>query len=188
MNKFFTIPNLLTLSRIFILPLFALGFFAETKSGITLSLIIFIICCITDYLDGYYARAYAQSTKLGQMLDPLADKILISISILFLAGFGMLDKYTLIPASIILCREIIVSGIRNSTMASGKSFKTTMLSKWKTATQMIAIMLILLSQVIDKPAYKASGDAMLWVSSIIALISGAMYCKNHIFTNTTPML
>ncbi len=183
MKDFFTVPNTLTVSRMFLLPIFALGFFLDSSFGKTMSLVIFLLCCITDYLDGYYARAFKQSTKLGQMLDPLADKIVVSIAILFIVGFQMISKIAIIPAAIILCREIIISGIRDATEFSGHNFKTSVLSKCKTAAQMFSIAIILLASINSSLRLLAIGEAMLWISSVIAIISGLIYCKNHILND-----
>jgi cardiolipin synthase len=163
------------MSRVFLLPFFVFGFFLEKRLGIALSTIIFIFCCITDYLDGYYARAYKQTTKIGQILDPLADKILISISILFISGFGLIDTISIVPASIILCREIIISGVRESS----DNFSTSKLSKWKTAIQMIAITSILISSFAESRNFKIWGEVMLWGASVMAIISGLAYCKKY---------
>lgn len=181
MSKFFNIPNVLTMSRIFLLPFFAFGFFLESRQGMIISLTIYIFCCVTDYLDGYLARAYKQTTEIGKMLDPLADKILVSISLLFIVGFGMVSKITIIPAAIILCREIIISGVRDATTSSGRNFKTSVLSKWKTASQMSSIAIIFISFICGSKIVFQIGEAMLWISSIIALISGLIYCKRHVF-------
>ena len=181
MNKLFNIPNILTLSRIFLLPFFVGCFFINSKFGMILALIIFVFCCITDYFDGYYARTYKQTTKIGQMLDPLADKILVSITILFIVGLEMVSVYTIIPAAIILCREIIISGVRDATEFSGKNFKTSYLSKCKTATQMVSLSLIMLSNILNSNFLLKCGEAMFWISAIIAIISGVIYLKLHLF-------
>ena len=181
MNDFITLPNILTVSRIFLLPVFAFGFFMESKLGGLISLSVFIFCCITDYLDGYYARAYKQTTKIGQMLDPLADKILVSIAVLFIVGFHLISNYAIIPAAIILCREVIISGVRDATEFSGHSFKTSFLSKCKTAAQMLSICTILFSAIFESDIVSKTGEAMLWISSFIALVSGFIYCKKHVF-------
>jgi cardiolipin synthase len=167
------------MSRVFLLPFFALGFFLEQKLGILVSSVVFTFCCITDYLDGYYARTFSQTTKIGQILDPLADKILISISLLFIAGFGLIDSISIIPASIILCREIIISGIREGT----DSFSTSKLSKWKTAIQMIAITIILASNFAESHKLKIFGEMMLWGSSGMAIASGLGYYKKYASQN-----
>jgi cardiolipin synthase len=176
-SKLSTIPNILTLSRIFLLPFFALGFFFEHKLGLLVSSVVFTFCCLTDYLDGYYARNYSQTTKIGQILDPLADKILISISLLFISGFGLIDSISIIPASIILCREIIISGLREGLV----NFKTSKLSKWKTAIQMLAITLVLFASFAEDENLKICGEIMLWGSSGMAIASGLGYYRRYIF-------
>jgi cardiolipin synthase len=131
---------------------------------------------VTDYLDGYYARAYKQTTKIGQILDPLADKILVSISILFVTGYGLIDTTSIIPAAIVLCREIIISGVREG----AENFNTLKLSKWKTTAQMVAITAILVAGSTNVVSVKIFGEIMLWVSSVIAVVSGLMYCRKHV--------
>lgn len=173
-QKIFNIPNILTLSRILILPFFILGFYLKTKLGLLLSLVIFILCCITDYLDGYIAREYNQTTALGKILDPLADKILVSVSILAILGFNMASTLILIPASITICRELIITSLR----ASGNNFKTSYIAKCKTATQMVAISIILLSNIISINEGIVLGEILLWISSIIAIVSCIQYFKN----------
>jgi cardiolipin synthase len=176
MSKISTVPNILTISRVFLLPFFGGGFFMDGKLGALISAIVFSFCCLTDYLDGYYARTYKQMTKIGQILDPLADKILISVSLLFISGFGLIQSKSIIPAAIILGREIIISGIREGTA----SFVTSKLSKLKTATQMIAITLILSSRCFDCNIIKISGELALWGSAIMSIVSGIAYCKHGI--------
>ncbi|MDR0942280.1 MAG: CDP-diacylglycerol--glycerol-3-phosphate 3-phosphatidyltransferase [Holosporales bacterium] len=178
-NVICTVPNLLTVSRVLLLPVFAVGFFMESRCGAFVSLLTFICCCITDYLDGYYARAYKQTTKLGKILDPLADKILVSIAVLFIIGFNMVSKYAMIPSAIILCREIMISGLRDSEEYSGGDFQTSVLSKWKTATQMFSISIILFSAILKSDCILKIGEATLWFSSVIAVLSGFLYCRRY---------
>ncbi len=173
-HKILNIPNILTLSRILILPFFILGFYLKTKLGLLLSLVIFILCCITDYLDGYIAREYNQMTSLGKILDPLADKILISVSMLAILCFSMASTLILIPASITICRELIITSLR----ASGNNFKTSYIAKCKTATQMVAISIILLSNIISLNKGIVLGEILLWISSFIAIVSCIQYFKN----------
>jgi cardiolipin synthase len=181
MSKLLTIPNLLTISRILLLPIFAVGFLVGSRNGLIVSLLVFALCCITDYLDGYYARAYKQTTKIGQILDPLADKIVVSIAILFMAWSNIISTLSMIPASIILCREIIISGVRDAEEFSGSEVQTSRLSKWKTATQMIAISVMLFSAVLKSGCILKIGEIIFWVSSAIAIVSGFVYCKKHVF-------
>ena len=184
MNRYFriflTIPNILTLSRMLLLPFFMVGFFFKDKTGMIMSFVVFIICAITDFLDGYYARAYKQTTKLGQMLDPLADKIVVSIAILFIVGFRIVSIYSIIPSAIILCREFAISGIRDASSISGKDFKTLFISKCKTATQMVAISMAMFANIFKSNIVLFIGELLLWVSSIIAIISGIIYYYRHL--------
>ena len=181
LDKLLTVPNILTISRMLLLPFFAFGFFMQSKAGLIISLSVFVFCCISDFLDGYYARAYKQTSKLGQMLDPLADKIVVSIALLFTVGFHIVSNYAIIPASVILCREIIISGIRDATEFSGHSFKTLFLSKFKTATQMLAISIAIAATIMQSQLFSIIGEILLWISSIIAIVSGCVYCKRHMF-------
>lgn len=181
MKNFFTVPNILTISRMLLLPLFVLGFFIDSQMGRIISLSIFVLCCLTDYLDGYYARAFKQTTKLGQMLDPLADKVVVSIAILCIAGFQLVSKSAMIPSAVILCREIIISGIRDASEFAGKGLKTSLLAKYKTATQMISILVILYASIFACEKAQLLGEAMLWLSATIAIISGFTYYKHNAF-------
>ncbi|MDR2459086.1 MAG: CDP-diacylglycerol--glycerol-3-phosphate 3-phosphatidyltransferase [Holosporales bacterium] len=181
MNKISTVPNILTISRVLLLPIFAFGFFMESKSGAVLALLIFVLCCVTDYLDGYYARAYKQATKLGRILDPIADKILVSISVLFMASFGMLSRTALIPSAVILCREVVISGVRDIAESKDGYFKTALLAKWKTAMQMVSIATVILASVLESGMLAGIGEVMIWGSAGIAVCSGFIYCRRMIY-------
>lgn len=174
-NKVFNVPNILTLSRILLLPIFILGFYLNTKIGLLISLCTFILCCITDYLDGYIARAYNQTTELGKILDPMADKILVFISILCILEFDMVSKWALIPASINVCRDLIITSLRNTVSTSGGNFKTSYIAKCKTAIQMISISVILLFNIISINEGIILGEILLWISATVAIISGIKY-------------
>ena len=181
-NKVLNIPNILTFSRILMLPIFIFGFYLKTKLGLLLSLFIFLLCCITDYLDGYIARTYNQTTELGKILDPMADKILVFISILCILGFNMVSKWALIPSSITICRDLIITSLRNTVSTSGGNFKTSYIAKCKTATQMISISIILFFNIIPVSKGVVLGEILLWISSIIAITSGIKYLTA--FVNT----
>jgi cardiolipin synthase len=128
-------------------------------------------------LDGYLARTYKQMTKLGQILDPIADKVLIVTTILFVVGFQKVSQLTIIPACIILAREVIVSGIRNLTVEQNEDFVPSNSAKWKTAIQMLSLAFILLADVFpnNNSLIITVGEILLWISAIIAVHSGAMY-------------
>lgn len=177
MSQILNIPNILTLSRIALLPGFIGGFYMHSNAGLVLSFVVFIICCITDYLDGYLARAYKQTTDIGKLLDPLADKILVLVAILYMVGFDMVSQHTLIPVAVTVCREIMVSSLRGSVMNSGSLFNTSILAKCKTATQMFGLAIIFISYIFDFYPVCYLGEALLWLSAILAIVSGIQYIR-----------
>ncbi len=140
-----TIPNILTVMRLFAAPGVAVLFLYFTRPWADwFALILFAGAAITDWIDGYLARAWQQETKLGAMLDPIADKAMVVIALCVIAGlssFGreVMDPWILLPATVILFREIFVSGIREFLGDVSGTLKVTSLAKWKTTVQMIAI-------------------------------------------------
>ena len=183
MKKLINIPNMLTISRVVLLPFFILAFFLHSSFGSILAIGIFVFCCLTDYFDGYYARAHKQTTKFGQFLDPLADKVFVSITLLFIAGFGKISTISLLPAAVILCREIVISGVRDAATSNNSDFVTSNLSKWKTATQMISIGIILLADVFHgnwQFGLTVVGECIFWFSAFISVISGVRYFNKYI--------
>lgn len=173
-----TVPNLLTLARIGLIPVMMGTFYTESVVGRWVAVFVFIFACFTDFLDGYVARVWSQTTKLGQFLDPVADKLLVASTLLMLAGFGRISHFTLMPAVIILCREIMVSGLRECLSELKVNMPVTTFAKWKTAVQMIAISLLFLG---DTPTFGNPflivGEGMLWAAAIMTLISGVDYLK-----------
>ena len=140
-SRAFSIPNLLTYGRIIAVPLVVFCFFLEGKLQSSdfarwAALIIFVIASFTDFLDGYLARIWQQTSAIGRMLDPIADKLLVASCLLLLAAEGTIAGWTLWAAIIILCREILVSGLREYLAELKVSVPVTQLAKWKTAVQM----------------------------------------------------
>lgn len=180
MSQILNIPNILTLSRIALLPGFIGGFYMHSNAGLVLSFVVFIVCCITDYLDGYLARTYKQTTEIGKLLDPLADKVLVLVAILYMVGFDMVSQCTLIPVSITVCREIMVSSLRGSVLNSGLGFTTSNLAKCKTATQMLALSIIFIAYILNYSHICYVGELLLWSSAILAIVSGLQYFKRII--------
>ena len=166
-----TLPNILTFLRILFIPLILSTFFWDTPLAQGIRVITFIVACITDFLDGYFARIWSQTTRLGQFLDPLADKLLIASVLLFLAGFGVLDPLDLVPASIILCREMLVSGLRETLSTLNRPLPVTIATKWKTAIQMLSLTLLL----VDTPYIAIWGKMLLWLSGLMTLVTGIRY-------------
>jgi cardiolipin synthase len=173
-----TVPNLLTLTRIALIPIMTAAFYAGSQFGSWVAALVFIVACLTDFLDGYVARVWSQTTRIGQFLDPVADKLLVATTLLLLAGFGRISRYSLMPASIILCREIMVSGLREFLSELKIKMPVTVIAKWKTAIQMLSISLLLLG---DIPTFGSHvlllGECILWIAGIMTLITGLDYLK-----------
>ena len=187
-QRAFNLPNMLTYARIVAVPLVVLCFFLEgtLKSSDFArwsALVIFIAASVTDYLDGYLARAWKQTSNIGRMLDPIADKLLVATCLLLLAADtdhrGGIAGWSLWAAIIILCREILVSGLREYLAALKVSVPVTQLAKWKTAIQMVAIAFLLAGPAGDKilPYTTEAGIVLLWIAAAITLYSGYDYFR-----------
>jgi cardiolipin synthase len=182
----FNLPNILTYGRILAVPLIVLCFFLEGRLRSSdfarySALALFLAASITDYFDGYLARAWQQTSNIGRMLDPIADKLLVSTCLLLLAADTdrTIAGWTLWAAIIILCREILVSGLREYLAALKVSVPVTQLAKWKTTIQMIAIAFLLLGPAGDKilPYWTQVGITLLWISAIVTLYTGYDYFR-----------
>ena len=134
-----TLPNILTLARVAVIPLFVGLFFLESATWQWIACGLFALAAITDFFDGYVARARAQLSAFGTFLDPIADKLLVASALLMMVGFGQIAGVTIIPAVIILCREILVSGLREYLAGISVGLPVSRLAKWKTTIQMVAI-------------------------------------------------
>lgn len=183
-SKLWTIPNLLTYGRIVAVPLVGLCFFIEGRlNGSDFArwsaLAIFIVASITDFFDGYLARIWKQGSQLGTMLDPIADKLLVAACLLLLAADGTIAGWTIWAAIIILCREILVSGLREYLAELKVSVPVTRIAKWKTTMQMIAIGFLLAGPAGDKiiPYTTEAGITLLWAAALITLYTGYDYLR-----------
>ena len=135
-----TIPNILTIFRLIAAPGVALAYvFLLRPYADLLALGLFILASLTDYLDGYLARKWNQTTKLGTMLDPIADKAMVVIALVVIVGVGGMDPLIVLPTAIIMFREVFVSGLREFLGDTAGTLKVTKLAKWKTTVQMVAI-------------------------------------------------
>ena len=169
------IPNLLTLSRIIAIPLILAAFYFQTQAWHIVAASIFTIASITDFFDGYLARTWKIQSKLGRFLDPIADKLLVGSSIIVLVRFGFAD---VIPAVAIICREILVSGLREFLADLKISVPVTSLAKIKTGVQMTAIGLLLLGNKGFGIEYtELLGAFLLWVAAALTLITGYAYLR-----------
>tara|TARA_X000000950_G_C13859950_1_gene638270 strand:+ start:43 stop:630 length:588 start_codon:yes stop_codon:yes gene_type:complete len=180
------IPNILTIGRIIIVPIFVLTFYIPGFFGDLIPFFLFVIASFTDYLDGFLARMFKEESKLGELLDPIADKILVSAALILLVMNGTIKNYEVIAAIIILTREILVSGLREF-MAKGRiTMQVTSLSKLKTFIQMVSIAILLTGEsgnkIINFQDYNAQtvGIILLWLSAFLTLYTGHDYFKKSI--------
>jgi cardiolipin synthase (CMP-forming) len=177
-----SLPNILTYGRLAAIPaVVALLFWPEDRWSRWIALAIYIAAAVTDYLDGYFARAYAQQSALGRMLDPIADKLLVGAALMLLAGMGRLSDAALFPAIVVLLREILVSGLREYLASLRIGLPVTWLAKWKTGFQMGALGTLLAG---DTAAAALGlgflpvsyiGEAMLWAAAALTLVTGWDY-------------
>ena len=176
-----SLPNLLTLSRILAVPLLVMLMWNATWLGYLGAFVLFCIAGATDYLDGYLARAQGAVSKLGQFLDPIADKIMVAGTILMLVENDIVRGWSVIAAIIILIREITVSGLREYLAGAQVSVPVSQLAKWKTAFQMIALGALILAGAADQvilwlPAYEV-GIAGLWLAAGLTIVTGYDYLR-----------
>lgn len=180
-----SLPNLLTYGRILAVPALCVCFLSlkghEARWG---SLAIFVAACITDWLDGYLARIWDQQSALGRMLDPIADKLLVGTALLLLVHDGTVDTGTLIAAVIIMCREILVSGLREFLAELNVKIRVTQLAKYKTTLQMIAIGFLIAGPAGDQlySGVSSIGTALLWLAALMTLWTGYDYLKAAVGT------
>jgi cardiolipin synthase len=180
----FSLPNMLTYGRIIAVPIVVACMYAQSVLGYGLwlrwvALFIFTVAGITDVLDGYAARAYGQQSSFGRMLDPIADKLLVSSCLLMLAVDGTIKGFALWAAIIILCREILVSGLREYLAELRVSVPVTALAKWKTFLQLLAVGFCIAGEAGDKilPINTQIGITLLWLSAILTLYTGWDYFR-----------
>jgi len=185
-KRAYNIPNMLTYGRILAVPLIVVCFFIEGELETSdlarwMALALFVLASVTDYLDGYLARIWKQTSNIGRMLDPIADKLLVATCLMLLAADPgeTIHGWSLWAAIIILCREILVSGLREYLAELKVSVPVTRLAKWKTAIQMVAIGFLLAGPAGDKvlPYTTEIGITLLWISAIVTLYTGYDYFR-----------
>jgi CDP-diacylglycerol--glycerol-3-phosphate 3-phosphatidyltransferase/cardiolipin synthase len=174
-----TLPNILTLSRIVTVPLLAAFlWWPDWRVGYAIAFAIYVLMGVTDYFDGYLARAQGTVSKLGQFLDPIADKIMIAAVILMLVGKGVIAEFHLIAALVILLREITVSGLREFLGGIQVSVPVSNLAKWKTTLQLLALGgLILAKAMPDWPWLWTAALVALWGAAVLTAITGWDYLR-----------
>lgn len=178
-RSFGSLPNLLTYGRILAVPALVACFFVTADWGRWLAMWIFIAAGVSDFLDGYLARAWQQQSALGKMLDPIADKLIVAAALLMLAANQTIAGWSLWAGVIILSREILVSGLREFLGTLSVSVPVTNLAKWKTVLQMVAIGFLLAGPAGDKiwPYTTNFGLTLLWVAALLTLYTGYDYLR-----------
>lgn len=182
-----SLPNLLTLSRILVIPVLVVLFFLPGEAAKWAALVLFTLAGITDYFDGYFARTRRQMSALGRFLDPVADKLLVASVILLLVAFGRITEWTVLPALVILCREILVSGLREFLAGLRVRVPVSRLAKWKTGIQMVAIGFLIIGD--SSPDFipaLAIGAAGLWIAAVLTLVTGYDYLRSGLKYMTAP--
>ena len=175
------IPNILTIGRIIIVPIFVISFYLPGFYGDIIPFTLFVLASFTDYLDGLLARLFKEESKLGEMLDPIADKILVASALILLVMNGTIKNYEVVAAIIILTREILVSGLREFLAKVSVSIPVTSLSKLKTFLQMLSISILLTgdsgNKIINFQDYNAQtiGIILLWLSAFLTLYTAYDY-------------
>src|SRR5262245_3746755 len=179
------LPNILTYLRILAVPAVALCLILiKGDAGRWWALAIYVAACITDWLDGFLARVWRQHSVLGRMLDPIADRLLVGSTLLVLTHDQTITSPHIAAAIIILCREILVSGLREFLAELNVRVHVTQLAKWKTTLQMVALGILLAGPAGDKlvPGVTTSGLALLWVAALLTLWTGYDYLKAAVRT------
>jgi len=180
------IPNILTIGRIIIVPFFVLAFYLPGFYGDLTACVLFVIASFTDFLDGMLARMMGEESKLGELLDPIADKIIVATALILLVMSGTIKNYEVIAAIIILTREILISGLREFLAKGQIKLPVTNLAKLKTFLQMVAIALLLTGEtgnkILNFQDYNAQtiGIILLWLSAFLTLYTGYEYLRKGI--------
>lgn len=176
----YNLPNILTISRIVVIPLIFMSIYFTSYAWAILAGVLFVAASITDYLDGYLARAWNETSAFGRLLDPIADKLLVATAlVVILVKPNMYSLgVTVIPAFVILCREILVSGLREFLREVNVGLPVTKLAKWKTAFQMTALAMMLFKDLWLGWSY--IGEFLLWVAATLTFITGYQYYQKSL--------
>jgi CDP-diacylglycerol--glycerol-3-phosphate 3-phosphatidyltransferase len=202
----FALPNALTILRILLVPVFVIAFVLPGDAARMVAVLVFTLAGISDWLDGFAARKLKAGSDFGRMLDPIADKVLVAVALMMLVAEGTFTRYNpttgalsllrLVPALIILSREILVSGLREFLAGTRVSVPVTTIAKFKTAVQMVAIGAMLLTPLaeiylpgIPSLTYDFIAYILLWVAAALTVYTGVIYFRNgmaHIRPGPTP--
>ena len=175
----YNLPNILTISRILVIPVIFLSLYVNSFAWTMFIGILFVAAAVTDYFDGYLARCRNQTSAFGRLLDPIADKLLVaSASVVILVKPDMIwTKLSYIPVFVILCREILVSGLREFLREVNVGLPVTRLAKWKTGFQMTALAMMLFNGLW---IWHYIGEFLLWVAGVLTFITGYQYFQKSV--------
>jgi len=173
-----TLPNLLTLSRIVVIPALVGAFYLDSPFGNWVALALFLGAALTDILDGHLARSRGQVSPLGRFLDPVADKLLVAAALLMLVYTRRVDGLSILAALVILCREIMVSGLREYLAELRVGMPVSKLAKWKTVVQMTAIGFLIVGEAgWHAVPVVGIGTVGLWLAAVLTLYTGYDYLR-----------
>jgi len=170
------IPNLLSLSRILSVPIFILLMLDPSPLRSLIAGIVFSLASITDWLDGYLARKWGQVTKMGKLLDPIADKILVTSALVMLVDIGSIDSW---KAILIIGREFAVTGLRTIALSDGIVIPAETVGKYKTGAQITVVISLLLYRHMDQKWMFELGQAALWLAIVLAIFSAVQYFMSY---------
>jgi len=175
----YNLPNILTISRIVVIPAIFLSVYITSTLWAFIAAVLFIVASITDYFDGYLARARGETSAFGRLLDPIADKLLVTSALVVLLAKPdmVVCKLSFIPVIVILCREILVSGLREFLREVNVGMPVTRLAKWKTGFQMTALSMMLLK---GFWYWGEIGEFLLWIAGVLTFITGYQYFQKSL--------
>ena len=182
------LPNFLTLARIALVPIFVAAFWLPLPAGRWIALAIFLVAAITDYADGFIARARNAESRLGQMLDPIADKLLVAAALMMLVYNDDIRGWVLVPALIILFREIMVSGMREFLASIAVHVPVSTIAKFKTALQVAALSLLISAPAVESVfgTLHRIGIIALWLAALLTLYTGFVYVQANLAHMSGP--
>jgi cardiolipin synthase len=177
-----TLPNALTFGRILAIPLLIGLFFVDAAWGPWAALAVYVVAAVTDYFDGLLARVQKTASPLGKLMDPIADKMLVAATLFLLVAFGRLEQLAIIPAIVILLREILISGLREFLAGmAARGLPVSSLAKWKTGVQMTAIGFLIVGDAGPDPIpVILIGEIGLWIAAVLTIVTGWAYVREGV--------
>ncbi len=171
------LPNILTFIRLGAAPLLAMFIAMDGSNGALLSAGVFLIAALTDFFDGRAARAFNAESRLGRIMDPIADKILVVTALLVLVWADRIGGFNIIPILIILWRDMLVAGLREFTAGEGGTVKVTKLAQIKTGVQMVALFVLMIAPAVPYAPFIWIGIALLWIAAVLTIVSAIQYFR-----------